>query len=64
MANRKENSEVVYLLPNSTSTLFSRFGSQPDGQPWPDTVASWVCSTIPLAGTVRFDCVPEVRWDK
>jgi len=37
-----------------------KFGSQADGQPWPDTVASWACATVPMAGTVTFDCVPEV----
>ena len=39
-----------------------RFGYQPNGQPWPGTAASWVCSTVPQAGTVTFDCVPEVGW--
>ena len=37
-----------------------RFGSQSNNQLWPGKVSSWVCATIPQAGTVTFDCVPEV----
>lgn len=36
-----------------------KFGSQSNGKPWPGNVTSWVCATIPRAGTVTFDCVPE-----
>ena len=54
---------IIYFL-NSTLSLFLRFGSQPDGRGWPGPIASWVCSTVPQAGTVRFDCVPEVSLDK
>ena len=48
---------IHYLL----FSLFS-FGSQANGKPWPGEVASWVCSTVPQAGTVTFDCVPEVAY--
>jgi len=36
-----------------------RFGTQDDNTPWPDPIASWVCSTTPNHGTVTFNCVPE-----
>ena len=54
---------IIYFL-NSTLSLFLRFGSQPDGRGWPGPVASWVCSTVPQAVTLRFNCVPEVGLDK
>jgi hypothetical protein len=41
-------------------TAIRRFGSQSNGSPWPGEVTSWVCATIPMGGTVTFDCIPEV----
>jgi len=37
-----------------------KFGSQSNGEPWLENVTSWVCATIPMAGTVTYDCIPEV----
>jgi len=36
-----------------------KFGSQSNGKPWPGNVTSWVCATIPMSGTVTYDCIPE-----
>jgi len=36
-----------------------KFGSQSNGNPWPGNVTSWVCATIPMSGTVTYDCIPE-----
>jgi len=36
-----------------------KFGSQSNGEPWEGEVKSWVCATIPMAGTVTYDCIPE-----
>jgi len=36
-----------------------KFGSQSNGEPWLENVTSWVCATIPMAGTVTYDCIPE-----
>ena len=54
-------SETIFLIFDHEIKMINfRFGSQPDNQPWPGKVSSWVCATIPQAGTVTFDCVPEV----
>ena len=39
-----------------------RIRMQEDGCPLPEQVDSRVCSITPFAGTVTFNCLPEVSW--
>ena len=55
---RLEKHSILYTV---ITVFIPRFGVQPNGAMY-ENITSWVCMSVPVSGTVTYNCVPEVRF--